>query len=58
MSDQAFKILSMIVRQAGDLRLFAAVLAPGQMSPGAAEYKDIIRNRVYVQLRETENNKI
>lgn len=52
--------MKMVLRQAGtwDLGPFAAVLEPGQMSPGAAEYKDIIHNLIYVQLWETENNKI
>ena len=36
----------MVMRQAGtwDLGSFAAVLAPGQTSPQATEYKDIIRD--------------
>ena len=41
MSNQAFKILSMIVRQAGDLGLFAAVLAPGHMAPQATNIKKV-----------------
>ena len=52
--------MKMVLRQAGtwDLGPSAAVLAPGQMSPGAAEFKVILNNRVYMQLWETENNKI
>ena len=41
MSNQALKILSRIVKHAGDLGLLAAVLAPGQMSPQATNIKKV-----------------